>query len=252
MTGGTRPMLIIPAIDLKDGQCVRLRQGVMEDSTVFSDDPVAMARRWVDAGCRRLHLVDLNGAFAGEPVNGEVVTAIAREYPNLPIQIGGGIRELDTIEHYVRAGVSYVIIGTKAVKEPAFVGEACAAFPGKVIVGLDAKEGLVATDGWAEVSDVKATELAQRFQADGVSAIVYTDIARDGMMQGVNVDATLAMAGASSIPVIASGGITNLDDIRALAAVAEGGIIGAITGRAIYEGTLDVAEAQRLCDAKVA
>ncbi|MEM9254182.1 MAG: 1-(5-phosphoribosyl)-5-[(5-phosphoribosylamino)methylideneamino]imidazole-4-carboxamide isomerase [Pseudomonadota bacterium] len=245
-------MLIIPAIDLKDGQCVRLRQGVMEDSTVFSDDPVAMARRWVDAGCRRLHLVDLNGAFAGEPVNGEVVTAIAREYPNLPIQIGGGIRELDTIEHYVRAGVSYVIIGTKAVKEPAFVGEACAAFPGKVIVGLDAKEGLVATDGWAEVSDVKATELAQRFQADGVSAIVYTDIARDGMMQGVNVDATLAMAGASSIPVIASGGITNLDDIRALAAVAEGGIIGAITGRAIYEGTLDVAEAQRLCDAKVA
>jgi phosphoribosylformimino-5-aminoimidazole carboxamide ribotide isomerase len=241
-------VLIIPAIDLKDGQCVRLRQGLMEDSTVFSDDPVAMARRWVEAGCRRLHLVDLNGAFAGEPVNGEVVTAIAAAYPDLPIQIGGGIRNLDTIEHYVAAGVSYVIIGTRAVKEPAFVGEACRAFPGKVIVGLDAKDGLVATDGWAEVSEVKATDLARQFESDGVSAIVYTDIARDGMMQGVNVEATVAMARASRIPVIASGGITNLDDIRALSEVAGEGICGAITGRAIYEGTLDVAEAQRLCD----
>ncbi|HDY83393.1 MAG: 1-(5-phosphoribosyl)-5-[(5-phosphoribosylamino)methylideneamino]imidazole-4-carboxamide isomerase [Gammaproteobacteria bacterium] len=241
-------MLIIPAIDLKDGQCVRLRQGLMDDSTVFSDDPVAVARRWVEAGCRRLHLVDLNGAFAGEPVNGEVVTAIAAAYPELPIQIGGGIRSLETIEHYVRAGVDYVIIGTKAVKEPAFVAEACAAFPGKVIVGLDAKDGLVATDGWAEVSTVLATDLARRFESDGVSAIVYTDIARDGMMQGVNVEATVAMARASSIPVIASGGITNLDDIKALLAVAREGICGAITGRAIYEGTLDVAEAQRLCD----
>jgi phosphoribosylformimino-5-aminoimidazole carboxamide ribotide isomerase len=241
-------MLIIPAIDLKDGQCVRLRQGLMEDSTVFSDDPVAMARRWVDAGCRRLHLVDLNGAFAGEPVNGEVVTAIAAAWPGLPIQIGGGIRSLETIEHYIRAGVSYVIIGTKAVKEPAFVAEACAAFPGHIIVGLDAKDGLVATDGWAEVSELQATDLARQFESDGVSAIVYTDIARDGMMQGVNVEATLTMARASSIPVIASGGITNLDDIRALNAVADQGICGAITGRAIYEGTLDVAEAQRLCD----
>ena len=241
-------MLIIPAIDLKDGQCVRLRQGLMDDSTVFSDDPVAMATRWVDAGCRRLHLVDLNGAFAGEPVNGEVVTAIAAAYPALPIQIGGGIRSLETIEHYVRAGVSYVIIGTKAVKEPAFVGEACRAFPGKVIIGLDAKDGRVATDGWAEVSEVLATDLAKQFESDGVSAIVYTDIARDGMMHGVNVEATVSMARASSIPVIASGGITNLDDIRALNAVAREGICGAITGRAIYEGTLDVAEAQRLCD----
>ena len=241
-------MLIIPAIDLKDGQCVRLRQGLMADSTVFSDDPVAMARRWVDAGCRRLHLVDLNGAFAGEPVNGEVVTAIAAAWPQLPIQIGGGIRSLETIEHYLRAGVSYVIIGTKAVKEPAFVAEACAAFPGRVIVGLDAKNGLVATDGWAEVSRLQATDLARQFESAGVAAIVYTDIARDGMMQGVNVEATLAMARASSIPVIASGGITNLDDIRALRAVADHGICGAITGRAIYEGTLDVAEAQRLCD----
>ena len=245
-------MLIIPAIDLKDGQCVRLRQGLMDDSTVFSDDPVAMAARWVEAGCRRLHLVDLNGAFAGEPVNGEVVTAIAAAYPGLPIQIGGGIRSLETIEHYVRAGVSWVIIGTKAVKEPAFVAEACAAFPDKVIVGLDAKDGLVATDGWAEVSELRATDLAKQFESDGVSAIVYTDIARDGMMQGVNVAATVTMAEASSIPVIASGGITDIDDIRALLAVAGSGICGAITGRAIYEGTLDVAEAQRLCDAGTA
>lgn len=241
-------MLIIPAIDLKDGACVRLRQGLMDDSTVFSDDPVAVATRWVEAGCRRLHLVDLNGAFAGEPVNGDVVTAIARAYPDLPIQIGGGIRNLETIEHYVKSGVNFVIIGTKAVKEPEFVSEACRAFPGKVIVGLDARDGLVATDGWAEVSEIHAHDLARKFESDGVSSIVYTDIARDGMMQGVNVEATLEMARASSIPVIASGGITNLDDIRALNAVASQGICGAITGRAIYEGTLDVAEAQRLCD----
>ncbi|WP_372748801.1 1-(5-phosphoribosyl)-5-[(5-phosphoribosylamino)methylideneamino]imidazole-4-carboxamide isomerase [Litorivivens sp.] len=241
-------MLIIPAIDLKDGQCVRLKQGVMDDSTVYGNDPVDMAARWVEAGCRRLHLVDLNGAFEGEPVNGEAVTSIAKAYPNLPIQIGGGIRSLQTIEKYLEAGVSYVIIGTKAVKEPDFVTEACREFEGHVIVGLDAKDGRVATDGWAEVSDVLATELAKRFEQDGVSSIVYTDIARDGMMQGVNVDQTVTMAQASSIPVIASGGITNMDDIRALKAVAGQGILGAITGRAIYEGTLDVAEAQSFCD----
>lgn len=241
-------MLIIPAIDLKDGQCVRLRQGAMEDSTVFSDNPVATAGRWVAAGCRRLHLVDLNGAFAGTPVNGEAVTAIVKAYPGLPVQIGGGIRSLETIAHYISAGVSYVILGTAAVKRPAFVREACEAFPGKVIVGLDARDGRVATDGWAEVSALMATDLAKQFESDGVSAIVYTDIARDGMMQGVNVEATLAMARASRIPVIASGGISNLNDIRALAAVSHHGIQGAITGRAIYEGTLDIAEAQRLCD----
>lgn len=241
-------MLIIPAIDLKDGKCVRLRQGLMEDSTVFSDDPVTMAKKWVDQGCRRLHLVDLNGAFDGKPVNGEIVTEIAKAYPDLPIQIGGGIRSAETIEHYLSAGVNYVIIGTKAVKEPEFVTQMCKQFPGHIIVGLDAKNGLVATDGWAEVSDLQATDLAKRFEQDGVSSIVYTDIARDGMMQGVNVDATLAMAKASSIPVIASGGITNMDDIRALNAVASQGICGAITGRAIYEGTLDMAEAQTYCD----
>jgi phosphoribosylformimino-5-aminoimidazole carboxamide ribotide isomerase len=241
-------MLIIPAIDLKDGQCVRLRQGEMGDSTVYGNDPVEMAARWVTAGGRRLHLVDLNGAFEGKPVNGEAVTAIAKAYPDLPIQIGGGIRSLDTIEQYLDAGVNYVIIGTKAVKEPKFVAEACKAFPGSVIVGLDAKDGLVATDGWAEVSTLLATELAKRFEQDGVSSIVYTDISRDGMMQGVNVDATVAMAKASGLPVIASGGVTNMDDIRALNAVAEAGILGAITGRAIYEGELDLAEAQRYCD----
>lgn len=241
-------MLIIPAIDLKDGQCVRLRQGEMDDSTVFSDDPVATAQRWVDAGCRRLHLVDLNGAFAGNPVNGDAVTAIARHFPELPIQIGGGIRNLETIEHYLAAGVSYVIIGTQAVKDPTFVAQACAEYPGKVIVGLDARDGRVATDGWAEVSALKATDLARRFAGEGVAAIIYTDIARDGMMQGVNVEATLDVAQAGNIPVIASGGITNMRDIRALAEVSSAGIVGAITGRAIYEGNLDLAEAQRYCD----
>ncbi len=241
-------MLVIPAIDLKDGQCVRLRQGRMDDSTVFGDDPVSMAKRWVDAGCRRLHLVDLNGAFAGTPVNGEAVTAIAKEFPGLPIQIGGGIRSLETIEHYIKAGVSYVIIGTKAVKEPEFVKEACKAFPGTVIVGLDAQDGYVATDGWAEVSEVKAVDLAKQFRNDGVSAIVYTDIARDGMMQGVNVEATVQLAVEGGIPVIASGGVTDIEDIRKLSEVAGQGILGAITGRAIYEGTLNVVEAQALAD----
>lgn len=243
-------MQIIPAIDLKDGQCVRLRKGVMEDSTVFSSDPVAVARQWVEQGARRLHLVDLNGAFAGKPVNGDVVTAIANAFPKLPIQIGGGIRSAQTIRYYLDAGVTYVIIGTKAVKEPQFVTDMCREFPGAIIVGLDAKNGFVATDGWAEVSAVKATELAKRFETDGVSSIVYTDIDRDGMMQGVNVEATVAMAMASSLPIIASGGITNLDDISALLAQANAGagICGAITGRAIYEGTLDLAAAQQLCD----
>ncbi|EIF42593.1 1-(5-phosphoribosyl)-5-[(5-phosphoribosylamino)methylideneamino] imidazole-4-carboxamide isomerase [gamma proteobacterium BDW918] len=243
-------MLIIPAIDLKDGHCVRLRQGEMDDATVYGSDPVEMAARWVKEGCRRLHLVDLNGAFEGKPMNGEAVSAIAKAYPNLPIQIGGGIRSLHTIEQYLDAGVNYVIIGTKAVKEPKFVAEACKAFPGSVIVGLDAKDGLVATDGWAEVSTLLATELAKRFEQDGVDSIVYTDIARDGMMQGVNIDATVAMAKASGLPVIASGGVTNMDDIRALQAVADAGILGAITGRAIYEGELDLREAQSYCDGK--
>lgn len=241
-------MLIIPAIDLKDGECVRLLQGRMEDSTVFSDDPVAMAADWVAAGARRLHLVDLNGAFAGEPVNGGIVNAIAKAFPDLPIQIGGGIRSLETIQAYLDAGVQYVIIGTKAVKEPEFVFEACKRFPGHIIVGLDAKDGKVAIDGWAEITDVDVIDLAKQFKEAGVSAIVYTDISRDGMMQGVNVEATARLARECGIDVIASGGVTNIDDVRALAKVASSGICGAITGRAIYEGTLDLKEAQQLSD----
>lgn len=241
-------MLVIPAIDLKAGQCVRLRQGLMDQSTVFSDDPVAMAQQWVDKGARRLHLVDLDGAFEGKPVNGEVIAAIARRFPALPIQIGGGIRTLETIEQYLNAGVSYAIIGTKAVNDPDFVKAACQQFPGHIIVGLDAKEGMVATEGWAEVSTIKAIDLARQFAGDGVDAIVYTDIARDGMMGGVNIEATVEMAQASPIPVIASGGVSKLADIKALQAQAHHGILGAITGRAIYEGSLDIAEAQAWCD----
>ncbi len=241
-------MLLIPAIDLKDGQCVRLRQGRMEDDTVFSDNPADMAKRWVEAGARRLHLVDLNGAFAGEPVNGDAVRAIARAYPELPIQIGGGIRDEATIQAYLDAGISYAIIGTRAVQEPAFVARACQAFPGHIIVGLDAKEGLAAINGWAEVTDHKAAELAKRFEQDGVSAIVYTDIGRDGMLSGPNIEATRALAEAVDIPIIASGGITDIDDIRALCAAESAGIPAAITGRAIYEGSLDFAAGQRLAD----
>ncbi|QAX81527.1 1-(5-phosphoribosyl)-5-[(5-phosphoribosylamino)methylideneamino]imidazole-4-carboxamide isomerase [Candidatus Pseudomonas adelgestsugas] len=241
-------MLIIPAIDLKNGACVRLRQGRMEDFTVFSDDPVSMAGKWVEKGCRRLHLVDLNGAFEGYPVIGEVVAAIAKRYHSLPIQIGGGIRSLETIEYYVKAGVSYVIIGTKAVKDLAFVAEACRTFPGKIIVSLDAKDSFVATDGWAEISTVQAIVLANQLEAYGVSAIVYTDISRDGMMQGCNILFTIALAAATKIPVIASGGIRNLGDIKSLLDANVPSIIGAITGRAIYEGTLDITEAQAYCD----
>jgi phosphoribosylformimino-5-aminoimidazole carboxamide ribotide isomerase len=245
-------MLVIPAIDLKDGQCVRLRQGRMEDSTVFSDDPVKTAGHWRAQGARRLHLVDLNGAFAGEPVNGAIVEAIARAYPDLPLQIGGGIRDLKTIESYLNVGVSYVIIGTQAVRHPPFVAEACKAFPGRILVGLDAKDGWVATDGWAEVSTVNVVDLARQFADDGVEAIIYTDIARDGMMQGINLEATLRLARASSIPVIASGGVSRMEDIKELLKLARtdtgAGIMGAITGRAIYEGALDLAAAQQVCD----
>ncbi len=241
-------MLLIPAIDLKDGKCVRLRQGRMDDATVFSDDPVAMAGQWVEAGARRLHIVDLNGAFEGKPVNAEVVKAIAEAYPDLPIQLGGGIRDEDTVQAYLDAGVQYVIIGTKAVSAPHFVNDLCLEFPGHIIVGLDAKDGKVAIDGWSKLSRHDVIDMAKRFEDDGVEAIIYTDIGRDGMMSGVNVDATVKLAQAIHIPVIASGGITNLDDIRALCDVADEGIMGAITGRAIYEGTLDFAEGQKLAD----
>jgi len=250
-TDPERQVLLIPAIDLKDGRCVRLRQGRMEDETVFSDDPVDMAGRWVREGARRLHLVDLNGAFAGEPVNGAAVRAIAARYPDLPIQVGGGIRDEATIAAYLEAGVRYCIIGTQAVKEPALVARACRAFPGHIIVGLDARDGQVAIKGWAEITEHRVLDLAQRFEQDGVSAIVYTDIGRDGMMTGPNIEATLALAEAIATPVIASGGITNLEDVAALVAAVGAGanVTGAITGRAIYEGTLDFAAGQRLADA---
>lgn len=241
-------MLLIPAIDLKDGNCVRLRQGKMEDETVFSDDPVSVAERWVEAGARRLHIVDLNGAFEGKPVNADVVHAIAEAFPDLPIQIGGGIRDEDTVETYLDAGVQYVIIGTKAVNAPHFVNDLCLEFPGHIIVGLDAKDGKVAIDGWSKLSRHDVIDMAQHFEQDGVSAIIYTDIGRDGMMTGVNVESTVKLAQAVSIPIIASGGITNMDDIKALCKVADEGIMGAITGRAIYEGTLDFAEAAALAD----
>lgn len=241
-------MLLIPAIDLKDGHCVRLRQGRMDEETIFSDDPVRMAGRWIDAGARRLHLVDLNGAFAGKPVNDAAIRAIAARYPELPIQVGGGIRDEATIDAYLNAGVSYCIIGTQAVKEPELVARACRTFPGHIIVGLDAKEGQVAIKGWAEITHHLVVGLAKRFEADGVSAIVYTDIGRDGMMTGPNVQATRALAEAISIPVIASGGITDLDDVRALCTAAASGVTAAITGRAIYEGTLDFGAGQRVAD----
>ncbi|SMN11713.1 Phosphoribosylformimino-5-aminoimidazole carboxamide ribotide isomerase [uncultured Candidatus Thioglobus sp.] len=241
-------MIIIPAIDLKDGQCVRLRQGLMEDTTVFSDNPTEMADKWVKQGAKRLHLVDLNGAFEGKPINASSVSEITQTFPDLSVQIGGGIRTMEIANTYIEAGISYLIIGTMAVTHPEFVSELCREFPGQIIVGLDANNGLVATEGWARQTDLHVVDLSKKFEQDGVSSIIYTDIARDGMMQGVNVTATADLAKQTSIPIIASGGITNMDDITDLLAAAHHGIEGAITGRAIYEGTLDFSQAQRLCD----
>ncbi len=245
-------MLLIPAIDIKEGKCVRLRQGRMDDTTVFSDDPVQMAEKWVEQGARRLHLVDLDGAVAGEPVNSDVVRRIVAACPDLPIQIGGGIRDEETAEAYLETGVRYVIIGTRAVNEPHFVSDLCAEFPGHVIVGLDARDGKIATDGWSKLSRHDVIDMAAHFESDGVEAIIYTDIQRDGMMQGVNVEATARLAEAINIPVIASGGVTNLDDIRRICEVSDSGIFGVITGRALYEGTLDLRAAQELADSRAA
>lgn len=239
-------MLLIPAIDLKEGKCVRLRQGKMEDNTIFSDDPVAVAGKWVAAGAKRLHLVDLDGAFAGQSRNADIIHEIVETYPDMPIQIGGGIRDEDTIQGYLNAGVQYVIIGTKAVSEPHFVSEVAAEFPNHIIIGLDAKDGKVAIDGWSKLSHHDVLDMAQRFEADGVEAIVYTDISRDGMMTGVNIEATAKLAEAVHIPIIASGGISNMDDIHALGRLVDDGVVAAITGRAIYEGTLDFAEAEKI------
>jgi phosphoribosylformimino-5-aminoimidazole carboxamide ribotide isomerase len=240
-------MLIIPAIDLKDGQCVRLEQGRMESATVFSREPGKAARQWCDQGAQRLHVVDLNGAVAGKPRNEAAVKEIiAAVDADVPVQLGGGIRDLDTIERYLDDGVSYVIIGTAAVKNPGFLHEACDAFPGHIMVGLDAREGKVATDGWSKLTGHDVVDLAKRFQDYGVEAVIYTDIGRDGMMSGVNIEATVRLAQALSVPVIASGGLNSLDDIRRLCQVESEGITGCITGRAIYEGRLDFAEALKV------
>src|SRR5512145_2783537 len=242
-------MLLIPAIDLKDGHCVRLEKGDMNVSTTFSDNPAAMARRWLDAGARRLHLVDLNGAFAGKPVNEGAVKAILREVGDaIPVQLGGGIRDLDTIERYLDDGISYVIIGTAAVKSPGFLKDACSAFGGHIIVGLDAKDGKVATDGWSKLTGHEVVDLAKKFEDWGVESIIYTDIGRDGMLSGINIDATVKLAQSLTIPVIASGGLSNMADIEQLCAVEDEGVEGVICGRAIYTGDLDFAAAQARAD----
>ena len=242
-------MLLIPAIDLKDGHCVRLQQGDMNAATTFGEDPAAMARRWLDAGARRLHLVDLNGAFAGKPVNEGAIKAIIKELGGeIPIQLGGGIRDLDTIERYLDDGLDFVIIGTAAVKNPGFLRDACTAFGGHIIVGLDAKDGKVATDGWSKLTGHEVVDLAKKFEDYGVEGVIYTDIGRDGMLSGINIEATVRLAEALTIPVIASGGLSNMADIDALCAVEDNGIDGVICGRAIYSGDLDFGAAQRRAD----
>src|SRR5471032_777184 len=239
-------MQIIPAIDIKDGNCVRLKQGEMQSATVFSEDPAAMARHWLDLGAERLHLVDLNGAFAGKPKNEmairEIVSVIGEE---IPIQLGGGIRDLDTIERYLDDGITYIIIGTAAVKNPGFLHDACSAFPGHIIVGLDAREGKVATDGWSKMTGHDVLDLAKKFEDYGVEALIYTDIGRDGMLTGVNIEATLKLAQAIKTPIIASGGLASLKDVQTICEkLVPEGIIGTIAGRALYEGKLDLKQAQ--------
>jgi phosphoribosylformimino-5-aminoimidazole carboxamide ribotide isomerase len=244
-------MLLIPAIDLKDGHCVRLEQGDMNKATVFSEDPAAMARHWVNQGARRLHLVDLNGAFAGRPKNESAILSILKEVGDeIPVQLGGGIRDLETIERLLDDGLETIIIGTAAVKNPGFLQEACIAFGGHIMVGLDARDGKVATDGWSKLTGHEVIDLAKKYEDYGVEAIVYTDIGRDGMLQGINIEATLRLAQAVSIPIIASGGLTNMQDIDALCDIEEDGVIGVIAGRAIYNGNINLTEAQKYADEK--
>ena len=239
-------MLLIPSIDIKDGKCVRLRQGRMDEVTVFDDDPRAAARRWVDAGAKRLHLVDLDGAVEGAPRNAEVIRALVSELPDVDVQVGGGVRDDDTIEGYLATGARYVILGTRAVTTPDFVADACVEFPGHIIVGLDARDGRAAVDGWSKLTRFRVDDLARRAEECGVEAIIHTDIGRDGMLEGVNVEATERLAREVNVPVFASGGVRDLDDVRALCGAAEAGVAGAIVGRALYEGTLDFAAATAL------
>src|SRR5574343_1663275 len=242
-------MLLIPAIDLKDGHCVRLKQGDMDQSTTFGEDPVQMARSWVTKGARRLHLVDLNGAFAGQPKNEQAIRKILKTVGSeVDVQLGGGIRDLDTIERYLDAGLRYVIIGTAAVKNPGFLQDACTAFGGHIIVGLDARDGKIATDGWSKLTRHDVIDLGKKFEDYGVESIIYTDIGRDGMLSGINIDATVRLAQALTIPVIASGGLSNMADIAQLCAVEDEGVQSVICGRAIYSGDLDFAAAQARAD----
>ena len=244
-------MDLIPAIDLKEGKCVRLRQGKMDEATIFGEDPREIAAGFVEQGARRLHLVDLDGAFAGSPVNHQVIRDITRDFPDIPVQVGGGIRHADTVEAYLDDGVQYTIIGTRAVSEPHFVNDLCLEFPGHVIVGLDAKNGKVAIDGWSKLSKHDVVDMAQHIEQDGVAAIIFTDISKDGMMEGVNLDSTKEVADAVRVPVIASGGISSLADIKALKAAEEHGITGAVIGRALYEGGIVLEEAQTWVDEQV-
>jgi phosphoribosylformimino-5-aminoimidazole carboxamide ribotide isomerase len=238
-------MLVIPAIDLKEGKCVRLEQGLMDKDTVFNDNPAAQARAWQDQGAELLHIVDLDGAFAGEPKNRAAIEAIVKAI-TIPSQLGGGIRDIETIEAYLSLGLSRVIIGTAAQRNPELVREACTRFPGQIVVGIDAKNGMVAVQGWAEVTDITAVDLARKFEDCGVAAIIYTDISRDGMLQGPNLEATKALAEAVSIPIIASGGVSSLKDIENLMAIEASGITGVITGKAVYTGAIRLAEAVAL------
>ena len=239
-------MLVIPAIDIKGGRCVRLRQGRMDEETVFSDDPAGMAGRWLEQGAERLHVVDLDGAATGQPANAAAIEQIAARYPEVPIQVGGGIRSEDAVQAYLDSGVRYVVIGTRAVREPHFVRDLCLEFPGHIIAGLDARDGKVATDGWSKLSHHDAADLARDFEQAGVAAVVFTDIRRDGMLEGVNAEATAALARELTVPVIASGGVASLDDLRALRACEDDGIAGVIIGRALYEERVDLREALAL------
>lgn len=236
---------LIPAIDLKNGQCVRLRQGRMEDATVFSNDPVSVAKRWEDEGAERIHVVDLDGAFKGAPVNLKAVEQIAAAV-KVPVQIGGGIRDEETVQGYLNAGVQYVIIGTKAVNAPHFLHDLCIEFPRHIIVSLDAKDGRLALNGWAKLTHHDAIEAAQHCERDGVEAIIYTDIGRDGMMKGFNAEATSKLARAIKTPVFASGGVSTLDDIRRLKEIEGDGVVGAVIGRALYEGSFTLKEAMKI------
>lgn len=239
-------MLIIPAIDIKNGKCVRLKQGRMSDETIFSDKPEEMAKKWFDCGAERLHLVDLDGAVSGKPVNREIISRIVKSVP-IPVELGGGVRDMVTLRAYFDLGLQYVILGTVAHKDPDFVKEACRLYPGQIILGIDARNNRIAVEGWTEEIDLTPAALAERFENDGLAAIIYTDINRDGMRTGCNVEATGALAGTTRIPVIASGGISEIDDVLRILPLAADGVMGLITGRALYDGSLDLAAAIKAC-----